>query len=208
MRRLREYPALAQIESGQWICRTCLRAMRDGAETVDVERGETQGRGVWHFFSKVVGVTYQNPDGSDRQTIIAECEPLERLELVNEGDNPVDANAIAVRRSSGGQLGYMSAALAAEVVARHRKGYRHCAYVTAVTGGEPGRPIVGANILVIVAEPGVNDRSVMEYIDEVIATDERLLAELGVDSLTACATPSRRVTHAPGGRFRKNRREP
>jgi len=159
--------------------------MRDGTATNEIAHSEVQGRGVWHFFSKVVGVTHQNADGSDRQKILTDCECFERLELIHEDDNPVDANAIAVCRCNGDQLGHLSAGLATEVVERQQKGYRYGAYLTALTGGKPDRPTIGANILILVAKPGVSDESVKEYIDEVMATDEDLLADLGVDSLCA-----------------------
>jgi len=154
--------------------------------TIDeVEDAETRGRGVWHFFSKIVGVTHANTDGSDRQDIIARCHPFETLDLAREEENPVDGNAIAVRRSDGDQLGYLPAELAADVVERIQRGYRYAAYLTEITGGQHDKPTLGANLLILVANPGVSDEVVMEYVNNVIATDEATLDDLGVDSLEA-----------------------
>ena len=89
--------------------------------------GNKHTSSVRHFFSKVVGVTHRNTDGSDRQAIIAKCQPFETLDLVHEDENPVDANAIAVRRSNGDQLGYLPAPLAADIAAsaRNSEGYSY-----------------------------------------------------------------------------------
>ena len=88
-------------------------------------------------------------------------------------------------RSNGSQLGYLSAALAADVARRLGQGYRYAAYLAEVTGGEPGKPTLGANLLIVVAEPGVDDEAVLEYMNSVIASDEAVLADLGVEGLTA-----------------------
>jgi len=57
------------------------------------------------FYSKVVGVTYDNPDGSSRQAIIARCRLGEQLILEAEPDNQHDPNAVKVLRTNGQQLG-------------------------------------------------------------------------------------------------------
>ena len=157
----------------------------DGATLDEVKKAESLGRGVWYFFSKVAGVTHTNKDGSDRQEIISLCDPLETLDLDREEDNPVDPNAIALRRMDGDQLGYLQAQLAADVVERLRKGYRYAAYFAGVTGGQEDKPTLGANLLILVAEPGVSDEVVVESFNRVIATDERLLDGLGAESLEA-----------------------
>jgi hypothetical protein len=61
-----------------------------------------------HFYAKVVGVTYSNDDGSDRQTIIGACLSFENVILEHEENNPHDPNAIMVRRQDGDQIGYLS----------------------------------------------------------------------------------------------------
>ena len=64
--------------------------------------------GIKHFFTKVVGVTHRNDDGTSRQAIIRRCSQLEQLDLVRQKDNPHDPNAMMVCQSSGEQLGYLS----------------------------------------------------------------------------------------------------
>jgi hypothetical protein len=71
-----------------------------------------------HFFSKVVGVTHRNADGSSCQAIIKRCRLLEKLDLNHEDDNPADPNAARVCRENGEQIGYLREELAEEVVDR------------------------------------------------------------------------------------------
>lgn len=59
------------------------------------------------FKIKVVGVTFPNPDGSDRQAFIKRCRSGEPIRLVREYDNPHDPMAVAVFRAKGQQLGYL-----------------------------------------------------------------------------------------------------
>ena len=106
-------------------------------------------RSVRHFFTKVVGTTYKNADGSSRQEIIDMLLTGEKLELENEDDNPVDPNAVAVH-SECGQVGYLSRSLAEQVLQGSDQGKRYMVFVKEITG-EPPRH--GVNLLVIVAEP-------------------------------------------------------
>ncbi len=53
------------------------------------------------FHTRVVGVTFTNPDGAQRQGIIYECQVGEELLLIREPGNRFDPNAIKVCRASG-----------------------------------------------------------------------------------------------------------
>jgi hypothetical protein len=59
------------------------------------------------FRVKVVGVTYRNKDGSDRQKIISNCKKGEIINLVREKNNSHDKNAIAVVSQNGNMIGYL-----------------------------------------------------------------------------------------------------
>jgi hypothetical protein len=61
-----------------------------------------------HFFSKIAGVSFTNPDGSSRQAALARCRAGENLRLVREADNPHDDEAVAVYSRHGEQLGYVT----------------------------------------------------------------------------------------------------
>ena len=57
--------------------------------------------------TKIRGVSYKNPDGTDRQKIIKKCKKGEEVHLVREPDNPHDAACIAVFQMTGEQIGYI-----------------------------------------------------------------------------------------------------
>jgi hypothetical protein len=59
------------------------------------------------FRTTIAGVTKQNADGSDRQSLVKALRAGEELRLVREPNNPYDKYAIAIFRSTGGQLGYL-----------------------------------------------------------------------------------------------------
>ena len=59
------------------------------------------------FKIPVVGVTFPNPNGSDRQQFIKQCRPGETIRLIREPDNPHDPLAVAVLRANDQQVGYL-----------------------------------------------------------------------------------------------------
>lgn len=59
------------------------------------------------FSTRVAGVTFDNPDGSNRQQILKNCRPRESVKLVREPDHPHDKYAIAVFTIAGKQVGYL-----------------------------------------------------------------------------------------------------
>ena len=87
------------------------------------------------FFTKIVGVTHRNPDGSDRQKIIGQCRVGEDLRLVREPKNRYDPNAVAVHRLNGQQLGYIGSDLAAEMADDAEEGVQFGARISDLTGG-------------------------------------------------------------------------
>jgi hypothetical protein len=118
-------------------------------------------------------VTHPNRDGSDRQELIRDCRVFETLELHHEEDNPHDPNAVRVCRANGTQLGYLNAELASEVVTKSKQGYRFVAFVKDITGGGEGQSL-GVNLLIIVVEPGIGDREVKKYLNQLIQKDPEL----------------------------------
>jgi hypothetical protein len=66
------------------------------------------------FYTKLVGVTFANQDGSDRQDIIEELDdlllthPSVKLILNRAPNNPYDHNAIEVHDQKNRQLGFLS----------------------------------------------------------------------------------------------------
>lgn len=102
------------------------------------------------MYTKVVGVTHKNADGSSRQRILKrmrrEERDHERVYLEHEPENPYDENAVKVLNTDCEQLGYLERSLAADIVGRAAKGETFSAVITGFTGGEEGRPTVGCNL--------------------------------------------------------------
>ncbi len=87
------------------------------------------------FYSKIVGVTYKNADGSDRQKLIKRCQVGEALFLLRDEENQHDSNAVAVCRKSGEQLGHLSREVAVDVAAHIESGGIAIAEIIDLTGG-------------------------------------------------------------------------
>jgi len=98
------------------------------------------------FFSKIVGVTKQNPDGTSRQELLKNCKAGVQLQIVREPENPVDEKAIAVKLSDGQQLGYLTSELADELAPKIDRGLTFEAMVAEITGGTKDKPPLGCNI--------------------------------------------------------------
>jgi hypothetical protein len=118
--------------------------------------------------TKIRGVTKQNDDGVYRQDIIITCCKCgDALFLEREPNNPVDVNAIRVRRivctdkpRLGEQLGYLSRELAEDLAPRMDKhGFVLFAQIIQVTGGENGESL-GVNIQIEEYEPAAPSRDI------------------------------------------------
>ncbi len=109
--------------------------------------------------TKVVGVTFENDDGSDRQHLIGKCKPGDLLILLHDTENKHDSCAVAVyheRRSFGfkkiAQIGYLGQHLGADIVAHMESGGEAYAIIKEITGGEWGENC-GVNIVVCSESP-------------------------------------------------------
>jgi|SRR5580658_2533472 hypothetical protein len=123
---------------------------------------------VRSIHSKIRGVTKRNADRSDRQRIIRQwCHSGDALCFIREPNNPVDRNAIQVRRvvcsdvpdkpRIGEQLGYLSRELAEELAPRiDADGFVLMAEILDVSGGHDGESI-GVNFEMSVYMPAPKD---------------------------------------------------
>jgi hypothetical protein len=123
---------------------------------------------VRSIHSKIRGVTKRNADRSDRQQIIRKgCHAGDALCFVREPTNPVDRNAIQIRRvvcsdmpdkpRIGEQLGYLSRELAEEFAPRiDAEGFVLMAEILEVSGGHEVEN-VGVNFVMSVYIPVPKD---------------------------------------------------
>lgn len=91
------------------------------------------------FFTKVVGVTFEN-----RQKVCRNLTEGQKLLLVPEPSNKFDPNAVAVFTEEKVQVGYIPASNSASIVLNMRKGIKYNAFVASITGG--GAQNYGVNI--------------------------------------------------------------
>lgn len=105
------------------------------------------------FYTKVVGTTFLNDDGSSRQSILAglkdvsEEKPVPlRIEL--EPDNPYDKNAIKVclDTKTGECIGYLSVKVLDEIHGWLREGFEILVEGVCLLGGACNFPSYGLNI--------------------------------------------------------------
>jgi len=119
-----------------------------------------------HFFSKIVGTSFPNRDGSSRLAEIRQCEILEPLLLVPEANNPADPRAVAVYRAKNRrQIGYMTKRAHGGVFDGIQKGHHYLCYISDLTGSYE---LPGVNIIVFGAGPTVTDSTLEAYADKMI----------------------------------------
>ncbi|WP_348266872.1 HIRAN domain-containing protein [Edaphobacter paludis] len=85
-----------------------------------------------HFYTKVVGVSFQNSDSSSRQDTIQSLIVCQELEFRKEPQNKFDPNAILLCTQNGLGIGYLNERLAGEVTRSLNKGVSWRCYVRRV----------------------------------------------------------------------------
>jgi hypothetical protein len=124
---------------------------------------------IAHWFSKIVGTSHSNDDGSSRQSYIAECIQFEKLNILHDEDNQFSKKAIKVCRENGTQLGFLNQRLATEIFGKSKKGYQYAVFATEITGG--GSKTRGVNLLIVQAEPDASEEAVQKYVSNLDLTD-------------------------------------
>ena len=108
------------------------------------------------FYSKVVGVTAKNSNGTDRQDYIKRyCKKNKELVLKREPKNTYDSNAIAIFiktkifffKNAKFQIGYIRADIATQLVPYMDKGGIVTSSIKNITGGIDNKAY-GVNILI------------------------------------------------------------
>lgn len=100
------------------------------------------------FYTKVVGVTFNNDDGTSRQNIIKNCKAGEDI-IFKPLPTEKYPDAIGVFNKRGQQLGHLSQGVAAEI--KNKYGYNPMSVtISDITGG--GDLSYGCNLHIIVYE--------------------------------------------------------
>ncbi len=109
------------------------------------------------FYSKVAGVTANNPNGNNRQSYIkAFCKPGMPLILKREPDNKFDNNAVGVWIKARAlifftneiQIGYLESDTARSLAGYIDNGGDVKANIAEVTGGKKDKKTFGVNICI------------------------------------------------------------
>ena len=98
------------------------------------------------FNTKIVGVTYDNDDGTNRQNIIKELTINTKLKLERDHENKHDLNAVKVLTEDGRQLGWLNKTVARKIAGKIEEGGHESALISAITGG--GKESLGVNVVI------------------------------------------------------------
>ncbi len=96
------------------------------------------------IYSKISGVTHQNPDGSNRQEIIDALAYNGQPLLLMRDPNQYSYNNIGVYVAF--QIGYVNPDLADEIAPLIDEGVPVEAQITDITGGTEDKPTQGVNV--------------------------------------------------------------
>jgi hypothetical protein len=108
-----------------------------------------------YFFSKIVGVTHPNDDGSDRAEILAGCELFAVLYFEHKPENPVDPMAVAVMlQDTRQQLGYLPQRTAHDLLSRVKsEGGSWNGFLRETFTAPDSEIVIGANIVIGKSKP-------------------------------------------------------
>lgn len=99
------------------------------------------------FYTKVAGVTFDNADGTSRQSIIKKCSPGEDV-IFKPMPSKEYPDAIGVFTAKGKQLGFLKAELAHEM--KYQYGTNPMsATISDITGGDNGKSF-GVNLHIVI----------------------------------------------------------
>lgn len=96
----------------------------------------------------LAGESYDNPDGSNRQDELLQCEPGEPVELTREPDNPYDTSAVLVCSCRGIGIGHLNRTDAAAIAPALDEGRSYQATLHELRGGISGYTSYGARICI------------------------------------------------------------
>lgn len=100
------------------------------------------------FDVHVTGVTHQNRDGTNRQTILRRCSEGDAVVLKREPANRYDRNAIAVFTNEREQIGYVPAEQTSQIAPLMDAGVLFGGRISLLMGGTDEKPTLGAVVQV------------------------------------------------------------
>ena len=101
------------------------------------------------FTTRIVGVTHDNLDGTNRQAILRKLSPGDIAALVREPQNPHDANAVAIVDPQFGHFGYVPAHIVVTLASQLDRGMTGFARIKEITGGTRSKRNLGCAVGVL-----------------------------------------------------------
>jgi hypothetical protein len=78
---------------------------------------------LYEIRSKLVGVSFVNDDGSNRQELIKNLKLSDVLTIEHEPTNPYDSNSHIIKNPAGQIIGHLKRELAKDIIDRKAKGH-------------------------------------------------------------------------------------
>lgn len=122
--------------------------------------------GVLDYVTEVVGESFQNDDGTSRQSILQRCSRGMEIDFLWEKGNRYDKWAVRVSvitRRGHEQVGYLPRGRTREFVERQMSCWSYSARINAIEGGYEGAPSLGVWILVMEIPPGIDHATCDEW---------------------------------------------
>lgn len=108
---------------------------------------------AYRFHTKIVGVTFENEDGTSRQYLISRCRKGDAV-TIEPSPSKKYPHAIGVYDDFWNQLGYLNADLANEFYQKDWINSKITAVISSITGDEHNN--LGCNLLITIEEPEAN----------------------------------------------------
>lgn len=159
--------ARAKLESGRRERRREQQRLQKEQEKAEKERARQEeydkANRIRHQFEKVVGVTFPNDDGSERQAIIAKCSEGEPLFFRPDPDNQFSVSAVRVLRENGEQLGHAPEYLAEKICDALEDDRLVLGMIKNLTGGTSDKPTRGVNFIIYFLSKNVTQSELNAY---------------------------------------------
>jgi hypothetical protein len=133
----------------------------------NVPHSDFEGYDIDHYSAHVIAVTDSNEDGTTRQDILKACRQGEQLELIQDEENGLDPS-VRVCRNTGEQIGYLTPGMSRTVIDNSLVGYRNTVFISELTGGTTGNPLLGVNIHIIFAHEDAPEKVMKDYIESLV----------------------------------------
>jgi len=141
------------------------------------------------YYQKIVAVTFDNEDGTNRQDLINKLNPGDRLYFEQDVDNPNDDYAIAILNVFDEKVGYLAEQYSQEISIRIDEGFQYFVCVEEIVGEE----YIGCVMKVCWRSPEADDSEFNKFIKENGISIGKM-SEIGCNDGLSCGSLFLKVT--------------